>query len=128
MIAGKYPGPHAPTIVFANAEGSVSIAINHTENRITLEQIPGGLDTMVEGFKTLHPKAQWFRKEATKINGRNAIVFDLRTQAVDTEVRNVMLGTSLEDRFLIVTFNCTKALEGRWLATGKKVIDGVKVK
>jgi hypothetical protein len=128
MIAKKYATTNAPPIVFANADGSVTIAVNHTEDKVTLKQIPEALDAAVDTFGKIHPNAEWFRKEATKVNGRDCLVLELRTQAADSEIRNVMLSTSLDDRFLIVTFNCTKELEDKWLPTGKKIIEGVKVK
>jgi hypothetical protein len=128
LIAKKYGTTNAPTIVFASADGAVSIAVNHTQNKVSLKQIPDALDAAVGAFEQAHPNAEWFRKEATKVNGRDCLILELRSQATDTDIRNVMLGRSLDDRFLIVTFNCTKELEEKWLATGKKIIEGVKVK
>jgi hypothetical protein len=53
---------------------------------------------------------------------------ELRTPAIDTEIRNIMLGTSLEDRLLLISFNVTTELEGEWLPTANRIIESVRVK
>ncbi len=128
LIKKKYPAGNAPKLIYTNERGTVNIAINHLENRVAPEQLPQALEATVQVFNRLHPQAQWFRKEMTKINDRDFFVLDLRTKAVDTDIRNIMCGTSLDGRMLMVTFNCTKELEGTWLEAGKKAIEGIKVK
>jgi hypothetical protein len=127
MLRLKYPSERRPTLVFTNQSGSVNVAINHTANRITLEQLPELKNQMETMFKNLYPSATWFRNEMVEINGRRYFLLDLRTPAVDTEVRNIMAGTSLEDRFLIITFNATKALETTWIPIGNQIIQSVKI-
>ena len=79
-------------------------------------------------MKNLYPSAEWFRSEIRTINGRQFFLLDLRTPAIDTEVRNILLGTSLDDRFLLMSFNVTKELEKEWLPTGNKIVESITVK
>jgi hypothetical protein len=51
----------------------------------------------------------------------------LRTPAVDTEVRNIMMATHLDGRMLLLSFNCTRALEPQWESIGQKIISSVVV-
>jgi hypothetical protein len=79
-------------------------------------------------FKKLHPSAEWFRSEVAKINGREFLVLELRTPAIDTEVRNIILGTSVDERLLMISFNVTKELEKEWLPAGRKIVESIKIK
>ncbi len=127
MLKLKYPSERRPTLVYTNTTGAVNVVINHTSNRITLEQLPELKVRMETTFKNLYPSATWFRNELIEREGRKCFLFDFRTPAIDTEVRNIMLGTSLEDRFLIITFNSTKELEKIWIPIGTQIIESVKI-
>lgn len=55
------------------------------------------------------------------------MIFDLRTQAADTEVRNLMFMTTLDERLVIVSFSCTRELEGEWWPHAQRVIDSIEL-
>lgn len=127
MLKLKYASERRPTLVFTNESGSVNVALNHTNNRITSTDLPQ-LKEQTEGlFRRLYPSATWFRSDLTQIAGGQCFLFDFRTPAVDTEVRNIMLGMSLDGRLLIITFNATRALEAKWIPVGNQIIQSVKV-
>ncbi|MFY9610990.1 MAG: hypothetical protein WAU45_20560 [Blastocatellia bacterium] len=127
MLKLKYPGERRPTLVFTNESGSVNVAVNHTNNKITPTDVPQFQKQMERLFRNLYPSATWFRNELTQIYGRQCFLFDFRTPAVDTEVRNIMLGMSLDGRLLIITFNATKGLEESWIPVGDQIIQSVKI-
>lgn len=127
MLKLKYPTDRRPAVVYTNDDGTVDVALNHTNNRVTLSQLPELHKVVENTFKNLYPSATWFRNEILEINGRNYFLLDLRTPGVDTEIRNIMLGTSLEGRFLIISFNATKNLESAWVPVGNKIIQSVKI-
>ena len=53
---------------------------------------------------------------------------DLWTTAADTDVRNIMLGTSLEGRLLMITFNATREMEPEFGAIGERMIASLRVR
>jgi hypothetical protein len=55
------------------------------------------------------------------------MLLELRTPAVDTKIRNIMIATSLDDRMFMVSFNVVQKLEKEWLATANKIIQSVKI-
>jgi len=91
-------------------------------------QLAAAHASMEGSFKKLYPSAEWFRSEVRTINGREFFVMELRTPAIDSEIRNIMLGTSLEDRLLLISFNVTKELESGWLPMANRIIESVQVK
>jgi hypothetical protein len=128
MLRTKYPSERRPTLVFTNERGTVNIALNHAKGHMPANQLAAFHASMEGSFKKLYPSAEWFRSEVRKINGRDFFVMELRTPAIDTEIRNIMLGTSLEDRLLLISFNVTTELEGEWLPTANRIIESVRVK
>ena len=128
LVEQKYPGPKAPTLVYSDDRGTVNIAVNHTKDRVSAVQLPFAHIFFVAVFKSQFPSAKWFRNELTTINGREFFIFDVRTPARDTDVRNIIAGTSLDGRLLIVSFNVTKEREADWLPTGNKIIDSIQIK
>jgi hypothetical protein len=127
MLRVKYPSERRPTIVLTNPEGSVNVAVNHTSNALPPSQLRQAHTAMETTFRNLYPSAEWNRSEIVTLKGRSYFVLDLRTPAIDTEVRNIMAGTSLDDRFLIITFNCTHELEPQWAGIGKRIIESVRL-
>ena len=127
MLRLKYPSRRAPTEVYTNETGSVNVALNHTKDRLKAEQIPPFHKSLEDIFRRLYPSARWYRSELTQINGRQFVLLGVRTPAIDTEVRNIMIGTSVDDRFLLISFNVVQELEDEWLAIGNKIIQSVKI-
>jgi hypothetical protein len=127
MLNVKYPSGKRPTQVYTNEAGSVNVALNHTKDRLKAGQIPQ-FHKYVDGvFRRLYPSAHWYRSEVAEINGRQFVLLELRTPAIDTDVRNIIIGTSVDDRFLLIAFNVVQELEDEWLAVGNKMIQSVKI-
>jgi hypothetical protein len=127
MLKLKYPSGKPPTQVYTNEAGSVNVALNHTNDRLKAGQIPEFRKYLEDVFRRTYPSARWYRNEVTEINGRQFVLLDVRTPAVDTNVRNIIVGTSVDDRLLLVSFNVVQDLEGEWLAVGNKIIQSVKI-
>lgn len=128
MLLRKYPNPMPPNLVYANETGSVSIAMTHSSVPMTTAQLPAALEQMAAGVKTAQPNAKWFRSEMTTLNGRPFFITEFQSAATDTDVRNIIVGTSVDDRLLIVAFNTTVQLAAAWLPAGKEIIQSITVK
>jgi hypothetical protein len=128
MIVKKYPRANRPTVVFTNAQTTVNVALDHNAFKLSDSELPKAKQAIRGGLETAFPTAQWFRDEMKTINGKQFFLLDVRTPAADTDVRNIMVGTSFEGRLLVVTFNATKALEEAWLPIANKIIESVALK
>jgi len=124
----KYPSERRPTFVLSNERASVSLALNHTQNRVPQAELADAHRAVDKMFRNLYPSAEWFQSELTELNGRQFLIMELRTPAVDTEIRNIMVGTSLDDRLLLVSVNMTKALEETWLEVAHRMIRSIVIK
>ena len=127
MLRLKYPYERRPTIVLSNPEGSVNVAVNHTQDALQPSQLREAHAAVEQGFRNLYPSAQWNRSEIVSLKGREFFVLDLRTPAIDTEIRNIMLGTSYDSRLLFITFNCTRELEPEWGDVGQRIVESASL-
>lgn len=124
----KYPNERRPTLAYTNESGSVNVAINHTKDRLPKTKIEAFHKQMDGMFRNLYPSATWFESGVIEINGCNWLTLNLRTPAVDTEIRNIMVGTSVEGRLLLVSFNVTKELEDEWLEPAEAIVNSLSIK
>lgn len=128
MLALKYPSVRPPKEVLTNERGSINIAFNHTDNAMRPDQVAAFHPALERMFRNLYPSARWNRSEVVTRDGQACVVLDLWTPAVDTEVRNLMLATSVEGRLLIVSFNVTRELDPEWGPLGVRIMESVRVR
>ena len=128
MLRLKYPSERRPTIVFSNDMGSVNIALNHTNNSVLPEEVPGLHKAMEGMFKNLYPSAEWYRSEVFDRDGRKYFMLDLQTPAIDTQIRNTIIGTSYKGKMLLISFNVTQELEKLWIGIGHQILNSVQIR
>ena len=127
MLEFKYPRLPRPQAVFTDDAAATNIAFSHTKNRVTMEQLDVVRKQVEKGLKQAHAKAEWLESKIVTIGDRKWFRLDLRTQAIDTKVHNIMMGTELDGRLLMVTFNTTVAREKKWVAIGKKALESMRI-
>jgi len=123
----KYPSPNKPTVVLSNEAGTVNLAFNHTQNPLSPGEVKEAHSVFSEMFHNMYPSAKWVRDEVINKGKSSFIVMELITPAADTEIHNIMYGTSVDDRFLLVAFNTTSDESDEWLAIGKKMMESLKI-
>ena len=123
----KYRREGRPTEVLANERGTISIAFGHTPHALSPAQVRHIHPLMERQFKTTYPTARWNRSELVEREGRTYFLLDFWAPALDTDIRNIMLGTSVDGRFLLVSFNVTRELEKEWGARGERIMSSVRV-
>ncbi|MCX7419866.1 MAG: hypothetical protein NT013_10055 [Planctomycetia bacterium] len=127
MLEVKYPDAQRPTLVFTNEKGTVNLAFNHTKNKATAAAIPV-FHRQTEAMMRRQIAAEnWLASEMITLDELNWFRLDFRTPAVDTTIRNITLGTSLENRILLVSFNTTTAEEEAWLPIGQQMIQSLRI-
>lgn len=127
LLQAKYPAASRPTEVYSNKSGTVSTAVNQTNNAIKLDQLPQLLPVFNKQFSNLYPTIKWSKKEVVKINDRDFIVLEFETPAIDTPIYNLMAVSSLEGRMLMVSFNCPIRMKVEWQEKAKKIINSIKI-
>ena len=124
----KYPSSRRPTDVLSDATGGVTVAFNHTKSRMAPNQVKEAHASMSKMFHNLYPSAKWIKDETIVKNGRVFMVLEFVTPALDTKIHNIMYGTSVDNRFLLVAFNTTVEQSEEWLPIGKQIMGSLAIK
>lgn len=127
MLEAKYPAAQRPTLVFTNEKGTVNLAFNHTKSKVTAAQLPGLHRQMQSMVRPQISAENWLASEMVTLNELAWFRLDFRTQATDTVIRNVTLGTNLENRMLLVAFNVTESEEEVWFSIGQRMIESLRL-
>jgi len=125
MARLKYPSERRPPIVFTNYDASVNITVKPTEHRMTEADAGAVRTTFQRMFENLYPTGN-VRSSIIELDGKTAFFFDMTTPAIDTPIRNLLAGTSVDSRLVMFSFNVTRELESEWIDTGKHILTSIE--
>jgi len=128
MLRKKYPQTsRRPSEVYTDYKAEINVIFDHTRDQVSLEGLESVKDRMVGQFSQI-PGMNLLNHQMRAINGREFFVVEFISPALDTEVYNLMFGTSYEGRLLMGTFNCTVANRPDWEWVGKKIVNSIELK
>ena len=120
----KYPSERRPPIVFSNYMGSVNIAVKPTEHSITEAGMESARLSMERGFQEAYPDSEIISRPI-ELDGKLSFFFDFWVPVPDTDVRNWIVGMSIEGRLVMISFNVTRELEPEWMGVAKKIVASI---
>jgi hypothetical protein len=86
MFTFKYPEENqATTIAYSDADATVSLLISPRSHKATQADLPEYEQVLTNSF-TSNPSIDFIKSEVQEINGRDFIVIEMITPAMDTEV------------------------------------------
>lgn len=122
----KYPNTgNRPTEVYTNDKGSINIAFNHTTNALRKEEL-SQVKTVIRQQLLNTKGVTIINSSSVKINNIDFVIIEFMSKAIDTEIYNKMFITSLENRLLLGTFNCTSKDLNTWKPISNKIISSIK--
>ncbi len=125
-LKARYPiEGRRPTEVYTNTEGTINIAFNHTQTRGGITDLPQFKQVFERQFN--QPGINFRKSELKPINGTDFIILEFITSSPDGEVYNRMFITSLENRLLMGTFNCTVTHLQEWQPIADKIVNSLEV-
>lgn len=128
MFGLKYPLENpATTIAYSNEDATVTLLISPRQDIATQADLPKYQQMLYESFGA-NESIDFKKNEIREINGRDFIVLEMITPAMDTEVYNLMFITSSDGRLLMCTFNCTVDKLSEWQPLAEQIVSSVKVR
>lgn len=123
----KYPKDNRPDLVFTNDSSTVNLHFEHTDFEATPEQIPLYLDQFLRFFEQNYPASPPLDKGTGQINGHEVGYIEIKLPADGDEVYNLMFYTTVNERLMIISFNCTAGLMEKWKETAFTIMRSLKV-
>lgn len=108
LIDAKWPQNNAPKWVVGNKSASTTIAYGLKPNDISAVPLPELMNHFKTTFDRVIPGIDWKKREIIKLSGKSWIYLEMTSNAIDTDIYNIMLVTSYGKEMLIFNFNSTK--------------------
>lgn len=124
----KYPGANRPTVVLEDKSGSINIAFRLSDVPTTTRDIPAVSAALEASYKAKFPSARFVKVGPVEIDGYPFALIDVYTPAIDMEMRNMLVATSLDGGLLLVTFNYPTSQDAVWERIAKAVIASISIK
>ncbi|MCA0244719.1 MAG: hypothetical protein LCI02_28260 [Proteobacteria bacterium] len=108
-IKQKWPtSASPPSFAVGNPKRSTSIAYDLKANPLRAENLDQALKAFEAVFSRIVPGIVWKRREMVELAGRKWVMMELTSNAIDSDIYNIMLITSFRGRMLTLNFNSTK--------------------
>ena len=108
LIDVKWQNRNAPKWVIGNLSGSTTIAFDLKPNDISSASLPDLMSYFKTTFDRIIPGIQWIKLEIIRLSGKRWVYLEMTSNAIDTDIHNIMLITSHGKEMLIFNFNSTK--------------------
>ena len=122
----KYPtsDPKAITVC-TNKESTINILFELSKNPLQQEGLPNILYQIKSEFSKI-PAIQLENAEIQLINGKDVVVIEFLSEAIDGKIYNLMFITDIDGYTFTSNFNCTIENMAEWKPIGKQILNSLK--
>lgn len=141
MLAKKYFSPKKPTAMYSNPSGEIDLGVNFTNNFWQEQDIPMLKDLYKGSLRASYTKVEFLQEKVANINKRTFVVLEFVGIVSDDEQKtnalgrksqiakyNYMMYTVVENRIVVVNFNCPIKYQQEWQAIVPKIMQSVKIR
>ena len=121
MAKIKYPSENRPQVIYGDERGKASLGITAGRNALPAAQLDMAKDATLKMLTNFKPQA-----EPVTVDGHKAWLITFRSQAPDTEILNMLLITSQNEKAVQVSFNMTKDLVAQYQEAAKASLLSLK--
>ncbi len=127
-IKAKYPSNRAPRFVRGNASRGTTIAYEIRPNAIPDSALENAMGAFEQVFTRIIPGIVWKRREIVQRAGQRWIELEATSNAIDTDIHNLMLITPYDGKLLTFNFNSTKEQFPKFERELRTSIDSIRLK
>lgn len=105
-IKKKYSRGTAPEFVYSNEQTTSTIAYGYTPNAdLNLDNLFEFQKFIENTYNRMIPGIKWIKKEIIEINHYKWIFFEIESNAIDTEIHNIILMSAIDNGLISFNFN-----------------------
>lgn len=127
LRALKYPSSRAPQYVIGNEGGGTTVAYDLKPHQIPQSQLGQVKDEFTKVFDRAIPGIEWVENRLIDLSGQDWIYFEMTSNAVDTDIYNIVLLTGYKDQMLAFNFNSTKEQFKRYESELRQSIETIRI-
>ena len=126
-IKEKYPLKSLEKMeIWADEARGVNVGFELTRNHATPDQLPDYLMAFRRQFNQME-NLDLRKSGMILMKNRQFIRMEIISQSPEGPVYNLMMVTSLDERLLLCTFNCTKPMLRKWKSTGEEIMNSIEI-
>ena len=127
MIAVKWPTNRAPTYAVGTPTGSTTVAYDLKPQNIPQHALPEVQKSFTQVFERIIPGISWKKNEIIEHSGQKWLLMEMTSNAVDTDIYNIMFVTGFDGKMLVFNFNSTKEDFPKYEASLRESLESVKL-
>ncbi|WP_448530440.1 hypothetical protein [Raineya sp.] len=138
-LAKKYLTTKKPSAMYSDPAGEIDLGVNITNNYWQEQDIPMLKDLYKGSLRASYTKVQFFTEEVRTINKRQFVVLEFVGTVEDDKEGimgkksalsryNYMMYTVVENRIVVVNFNCPAKYQSVWQPLLPKMMQSVKIR
>ena len=127
-IKNKYPSGRAPQFVLGNERRGTTVAYDLKPHAISPDQLEEVKDRLEKTFPRAIPGLVWKERKIIDLNGRPWVLLEMTSTTIETDIYNIILATSYDNKLLLFNFNSTKEDFPRMERVLRKSISTLSIK
>ncbi|MGH1350572.1 MAG: hypothetical protein ACRBBN_07170 [Methyloligellaceae bacterium] len=108
IMALKWRRGNPPKFAVGNEKATTTVAYDLKPHAIPQDKMDEIKTSFTKLFGRLIPGIKWIEQKVIEKEGQKWLFLELTSNAVDTDIHNIMLITGYKDKMLIFNFNSTK--------------------
>lgn len=116
------------SLVLTDSLLATNVVIMHmAETKLSEDSISTIIELQSKKIEARFPTAKFLEKNTKEINGKKVAYFKVITPAEDDFVFNYLVVTTLEERALVLNFNCIESSMDRWRPVFDKIVESLTI-
>ena len=108
IIDIKWPNKTAPRYVVGNERATTTVAYDLKPHQIPQDKLVEIQKVFTALFGKIVPIIAWKRNEIIEHEGQKWVFMEMTSEALDTDIYNMLLVTGFDGQMLVFNFNSTK--------------------
>ncbi len=125
MIARKWPRNRTPNYAMGNKSGSTTIAYDY-QTDVTGDTLSVLKAQFTGLFEQSIREIEWIKNEVITLDGEEWLLFEVTSNATDTDLHNLLLITILDNKLLMFNFNSVKSEFPQYEAALRQSIESIR--
>lgn len=121
----KWPSNRAPNFAIGNASAATTIAYDYKTD-VSGATLPILQEQFAYTFNRVIPGIEWIKNEIIMLDGQEWIMFEMTSNAIDTDIHNLLLVTILDNKLLMFNFNSVKSEFPKYESALRQSIDSIR--
>lgn len=105
----KFPSKTAPRHAIGNERRTTTVAYDVRDVEITDEALERQIDDIDQMFGRAIPGFESIDRGMRTLNGKKWAYFEMKSNALDADIHNIVLMTAHQGRMVVLNFNSTKS-------------------